>query len=70
MTDKTAERYDRINSSAPINADAARTFSMKGDGLAARRLELKSKAKGTRRGVRYQRMRVGKTPAKRKKAAR
>lgn len=31
------------------------TFSAKGDGVAARRLELKSKAKGARRGIRYQR---------------
>jgi len=34
------------------------TFSLKNDGLAARRLEIKSKAKGTRRSVRYQRMRT------------
>ena len=46
------------------------TFSMKGDGLAARRLELKMKAKGTRRSVRYQRTRMGKIHSKRKKAAR
>jgi hypothetical protein len=46
------------------------TFSMKGDGLAARRLELKSKARGTRRSVRYQRTPMAKTHSKRKKAAR
>jgi hypothetical protein len=31
------------------------TFSMKGDGVAARRLKLKSRAKGARRWIRYQR---------------
>lgn len=31
------------------------TFSTKGDGVAARRLKLKSQAKGARRGIRYQR---------------
>lgn len=31
------------------------TFSMKGDGVATRRLKLKSRAKGARRGIRYQR---------------
>ena len=46
------------------------TFSMEGDGLAARRLELKMSAKGARRSVRYQRFRIGRTHSKRKKAAR
>jgi hypothetical protein len=46
------------------------TFSMKDDGLAARRLALKLKAKGARRSVRYQRARMGKAKTKRKKAAR
>lgn len=31
------------------------TFSAQGDGVAARRLKLKSRAKGARRGIRYQR---------------
>lgn len=31
------------------------TFSVKGDGVAAKRLKLKSRAKGARRGIRYQR---------------
>lgn len=31
------------------------TFSVKGDSVAARRLKLKSQAKGARRGIRYQR---------------
>jgi hypothetical protein len=31
------------------------TFTAKGDGVAARRLKLKSRAKGARRGIRYQR---------------
>jgi hypothetical protein len=44
------------------------TYSMKGDGLAARRLELKMKAKGARRAVRYQRFRMGKArPAKKRR---
>ena len=42
------------------------TFSMKGDGLAAKRLELKAKAKGARRAIRYQRFRAGKKASKRK----
>jgi len=45
------------------------TFSMKGDTIAARRLEIKGLAKGARRAVRYQRFAVGrrrsKTSAKR-----
>jgi hypothetical protein len=45
------------------------TFSMKGDGLAARRLELKLKAKGARRAVRYQRLRK-RTRSRRKTASR
>lgn len=44
------------------------TFSMKGDGLAARRLVLKSKAKGARRSVRYQKMRLGRSHSRRRKA--
>ncbi len=43
------------------------TFSIKGDGLAAKRLELKIKAKGARRSVRYQRLRIGKRVSKRKR---
>jgi hypothetical protein len=46
------------------------TFSMKGDGLAARRLALKMTAKGARRAVRYQRLRTGTRHPKRKKASR
>ena len=38
----------------PVKGDHD-TFSAKGDGVAARRLELKSRAKGARRGIRYQR---------------
>lgn len=37
----------------PVKGDHD-TFSAKGDGVAARRLELKSRAKGARRGIRYQ----------------
>jgi hypothetical protein len=45
------------------------TFNIEGDGLAMRRLQLKSTAKGARRSVRYQRMRMGKSRSRRKKAA-
>ena len=43
------------------------TYSAKGDGLAARRLELKLKAKGARRAVRYQRLRKARAPSKRRR---
>jgi len=46
------------------------TFSMKGDGLAARRLALKTTAKGARRSIRYQRLRKGRAQVKRKRAKR
>ncbi|MGH9508411.1 MAG: hypothetical protein ACRD2M_00610 [Terriglobales bacterium] len=42
------------------------TFSIKGDGLAAKRLALKARAKGARRAIRYQRFRAGKKASKRK----
>jgi hypothetical protein len=45
------------------------TFSLQNDGLAARRLALKIKAKGARRSIRYQRLRMGKAHPKRRKAA-
>jgi len=40
------------------------TFSMKGDSIAARRLEVKSKGQGTRRSVRYQRFTFGRAGSK------
>lgn len=41
------------------------TFSMKGDTVAAKRLEIKSSAKGARRAIRYQRFAVGGTASRR-----
>jgi hypothetical protein len=43
------------------------TYSLRGDKTAARRLELKSQAKGARRAIRYQRLRSGKGTSKPKR---
>jgi len=49
---------------------AYQTYSLKGDRLAENRLELKMKAKGARRGIRYQRLRITKQSRNRRKVVR